>query len=157
MLRQSEDAVSPVIGVILMVVIGVILATVVAVFAFQYGGTETKGPTASIQILNVPETTNIIDMKIVHKGGDSLKAGDWKLSIVKTGDPPVYITASSDFRTGDQIITTNLTSSGTITVTNRSVTVSGTAATLDPDTKYDVKIIVFPYRTITVDAVVSLR
>ncbi len=155
---EDETAVSPVIGVILMVAITVILAAVVAAFGFSFGSTETKGPVSSIQVGNVPETTGIIDMKIVHKAGDRLKAGDWRLSIVRSGEAPAYVTGTTDFSAGDAIITTNVTNSGVVNVTNRAVTiVSGTPDPLLPDTKYDVKIIVYPYKTMVVDAVVMLR
>lgn len=155
---KDETAVSPVIGTILMVAITVILAAVIAVFGFGFGAPDQKGPVASIQVTNVPETTGIIDMKIVHRAGDSFKAGDWKISIVEVGSPPVYITASSDFSVGDQIITTNLTDSlGTVNVTNKDITVIGTQTQLKADTKYDVKIIVFPYQTMTTDAIVMVR
>ncbi len=158
MFKNIDDhAVSPTIGVILMVTIAVILAAVIAAFAFGFGDMDAKGPVSSIQILNVPETTEIVDMKIVHKAGDSFKAGDWKISIVEAGDPPVFITAGSDFKVGDQIITTNLTNSGTVNVTNTDITVVGTAAHFRPDVKYDVKIIVYPYKTQMVDAIVMVR
>jgi flagellin-like protein len=155
---NNEQAVSPVIGVILMVSITVILAAVIAAFAFGFGAPDQKGPVASIQVLNVPETTGIFDMKIVHKAGESFKAGDWRISIVQAGSPPAFITGSTGFSVGDQIITTNLTDSpGTVNVTNNAITVIGTATHLKPDTQYDVKIIVFPYKQMTVDAIVVLR
>jgi len=51
-LRENEEAVSPVIGVILMVAITVILAAVIAAFVFGMGSdvqtTKTVGVTASI-------------------------------------------------------------------------------------------------------------
>ncbi len=97
-------------------------------------------------------------MKIVHKAGESFKAGDWRISIVEVGSPPKFITASTGFSVGDQIITTNLTNSaGTVTVTNSNITVAGTPTHLKADTKYDVKIIVFPYKTMTTDAIVIVR
>ena len=156
--KNDEQAVSPVIGVILMVAITVILAAVVAVFGFGFGDSDAKGPVANIQAMSVPETPGIIDMKIVHKAGESFKAGDWRISIVEVGEPPRFITASTGFSVGEQIITTNLTNSaGTVTVTNNNITVDGTATQLKPETKYDVKIIVFPYKTLTTDAIVTVR
>jgi flagellin-like protein len=153
---KNEDAVSPVIGVILMVAITVILAAVVAVFGFGFGAMDAKGPTASIMVSSIPDTAGI-DMKIVHRAGDTLKAGDWKLSITGVDGPPVFITATTDFQAGDTIITTNLTNSGTVSVTNSAVTVVGIPANFVPDTKYNVKIIVYPYKTQLVDAVVLIR
>jgi len=156
--KNDENAVSPVIGVILMVAITVILAAVVAAFGFGFGGPDQKGPVASIQVINVPETTGIVDMKIVHRAGESFKAGDWRISIVEVGSPPAFITASTGFGVGDQIITTNLTdSAGTVTVTNNNITVIGANTQLKPDRKYDVKIIVFPYKQMTTDAIVMVR
>jgi len=155
---KDETAVSPVIGVILMVAITVILAAVIAVFGFGFGSSmNQKGPTASIVLGNLPDTTGIVDMKIVHKAGDVLRSGDWKISIVPAGESPVYQTSSTDFSPGDQIITTNLTTgTGTYTVTNSTVYTTGNATKLLPG-KYEVKIVVFPYGTLVVDAVVSVR
>lgn len=161
-LFKRNDAVSPIIGVILMVAITVIVAAVVAVFGFGYagdfGGANPKPPTAAIKVANVPETIGIIDMKITHKNGDTLKAGDWKLSIVPAGQSPVYQTSSTDFKVGDMIITTNLTNgTGSYTVTNSTVYTSGTAGTLTAGSKYDVKMIVYPFKSMALDTVVEVR
>ncbi len=139
-----------------MVGITVILAAVISVFAFNFGGMTAKGPTASIQVANNADTGTVYDMKIVHRGGERLVAGQWKISIVRLTDPPVFVTARTDLQVGDEIITTNLTDSGTVTVTNRSIT-SDVPASFVADSKYDVKIIVFPYKTMSVDAVVYIR
>jgi FlaG/FlaF family flagellin (archaellin) len=157
--KNDELAVSPVIGVILMVAITVIIASVVAAFGFSFGAPDKKGPVASIHVTNFPETMGIFDMKIVHKNGESFKPGDWRISIVEVGSPPAFITASTGFSVGDQIITTNLTdSAGTVNVTNSDITVTGAPpTTIKADTKYDVKIIVYPYKQMTVDTVVSIR
>ncbi|VVB87868.1 Uncharacterised protein [uncultured archaeon] len=158
---KNETAVSPVIGTILMVAITVILAAVIAVFGFSFGISDQKGPTASIILGNVPETIGIIDMKITHNGGDRLKAGDWKISIVPAGEVPVYRTSSTDFQAGDMIITTNLTNDNTgldYVVTNKAVyTTSGDPPHLIADQKYEVKIIVYPYKTLVTDGIVSVR
>jgi len=156
---KDEKAVSPVIGVILMVAITVILASVIAVFGFGFGSNmNQKGPTAVITLSNVPDTINIYDLKIVHKAGDMLRSGEWKISIVPAGDSPVYQMSSTDFQVGDQITTTNLTNgNGTYNVTNRYVSTTGTPDTILPNTKYNVKIIVLPSQVLLVDAVVSVR
>src|SRR5574341_1826962 len=97
MFRRDEEAVSPVIGVILMVAITVILAAVIAAFVFGLGGSTEKAPTASVVVANNPDTTGY-DLKINHKGGDTLKGGDWKLSVVNasgTGTSPIFVTSAS--------------------------------------------------------------
>jgi len=158
---NDETAVSPVIGVILMVAITVILAAVIAAFGFGFGSNlNQKGPTASIALGNIPDTVGIIDLKITHKAGDMLKATDWKISVVPAGQSPVYQASSTDFKAGDMMIVKNLTTGdpGNYTVTNSSVTYNGsTSVPLLANSKYEVKIVVFPYQTMVVDAVVSVR
>jgi len=158
---KDETAVSPVIGVILMVAITVILAAVIAAFGFGFGSNmNQKGPTAVITLGNVPETVNIYDLKIVHKAGEPLRSGSWKISIVQAGESPVYQISSSDFQVGDQIITTYLTNgTNPYTVNNTFIgyTDGTPAPKLSPNSKYDVKIVVMPFGTLVVDAVVSVR
>ncbi len=158
MLYKNNEAVSPVIGTILMVAITVILAAVIAAFGFGFGASSQKGPTTSITLSSVPETPQSIDMKIMHKGGDTLKAGDWRISIVKAGDPPAFKISSTDFRVGEQIVTYNLTNgAGAYTVTNSTIYSIPDAPTIAVETKYDVKIIVYPFETLVVDGIVSVR
>ncbi len=158
---KDETAVSPVIGVILMVAITVILAAVIAAFGFGFGSSmNQKGPTAVITLGNVPDTVNIYDLKIVHKSGDTLRSGSWKISIVPAGESPVYQMSESDFQVGDQIITTNLTNGNkAYNVTNKFIGYAdGTPGpTLLANNKYEVKIVVMPFGTLVVDAVVAVR
>jgi flagellin-like protein len=156
---KDETAVSPVIGVILMVAITVILAAVIAVFGFGFGSNmNQKGPTAVISLSNVPDTIDIYDLKIVHKSGDPLRSGAWKISIVPAGELPVYQIANTDFRVGDQIITTNLTNSGGVyNVTNSYIYTTIDPNSILPNTKYEVKIVVLPFGSMVVDAVVVVR
>jgi len=66
-LIQDDDAVSPVIGVILMVAITVILAAVIATFVLGLGDSlSNQAPQASFTC----DGTN----KLVHDGGDELIA-----------------------------------------------------------------------------------
>lgn len=65
---DTEDAVSPVIGVILMVAITVILAAVIAAFVFGMGPPE-QAPQASMRAsAEGNSTTNWV--KLEHQGGD---------------------------------------------------------------------------------------
>jgi len=162
MSRRNEDAVSPVIGVILMVAITVILAAVIAAFAFGLGSSDPKGPTAAITAENYPETIGTADLKIQHKGGDTLQSGDWKISIVPVGNHPVYRVSSADFNVGDQIITMNVTDypGANYNVTNSAIEINpdpGSAARLVSGQKYEVKIIVYPFKSVTLDTVVEVR
>jgi flagellin-like protein len=162
--RRNEEAVSPVIGVILMVAITVILAAVIAAFVFGLGGSQQAAPTASIVAANNPDTT-AIDLKIQHKGGDMLKAGDYKLSIVPTGSAPIYVTSSTaysgDFAVGSQIITTNRTDTTAavynLTSSTLNTTTSDLADQLVSTTKYDIKLVHIPSNAMLLDQVVEVR
>jgi FlaG/FlaF family flagellin (archaellin) len=80
---KNEDAVSPVIGVILMVVITVIIAAVMAIFAF---GVEepAKTPVAKLEFRANNDMTNT-GLCISNKGGDSLVLSELVLSVNKAG------------------------------------------------------------------------
>lgn len=83
-LRENEEAVSPVIGVILMVAITVILAAVIAAFVFGMGSdvqtTKTVGVTASINSSQYLIAT-------VQGGGDVAALKSLNMSI--DGEPDV--------------------------------------------------------------------
>jgi hypothetical protein len=146
---------------------------------FGLGGQQAAAPTASVVAANNPDTTTI-DMKIQHKGGDMLKGGDWKLSIVPVGEAPVYVTslAGSDLSVGSQVITANVTTAGNwsdtrvggdgsgVNVTNTLVFYpglssppvgDGTGPVLASGTKYDVKLVHVPSNAMLLDTVVEVR
>lgn len=67
---KEEDAVSPVIGVILMVAITVILAAVIAAFVFGMGPPE-QAPQAAVR--GSAATQNSVNaVKLEHQGGDAV-------------------------------------------------------------------------------------
>jgi hypothetical protein len=104
-----------------------------------------------------PET-GIVDFKIQHTNGDKLFSGQWKLSIVPVGNPPVLRDSSTDFAVGDQIITYNLTNgNGTYTVTNSAVYTDGTTGKLIYGEKYEVMIIVYPFKALVLDTIILAR
>ena len=76
--RKNDEAVSPVIGVILMVAITVILAAVIAAFVFGMG-TPTKAPQVQLKLTATSGTGGYL--KISHDGGDSLILKDEKITI----------------------------------------------------------------------------
>jgi flagellin-like protein len=95
-LIDDENAVSPVIGVILMVAITVILAAVIASFVLGLGGNTQATPTASFTFdytQNSDSTPGENYLQITHDGGDTIAANE------------LY------FR-GSNFVTTGLTASG---------------------------------------------
>jgi flagellin-like protein len=94
-LFTDESAVSPVIGVILMVAITVLLAATAASFFLGLTGQNVDAPTAAIQF-DYTKQTDSTDranhvLVIKHAGGDSLKAKnvDINLNGARTSDPDV--------------------------------------------------------------------
>jgi FlaG/FlaF family flagellin (archaellin) len=138
-----------------MVAITVILAAVIAAFVFGLGGQQQAAPTASIVAANYPDT-GTYDLKIQHKGGDTLKGGDWKLSIVPVGQSPKYNVSApgNDFSVGAQIISANTTLTSTL-VTNS--TVEGNPGFDIAPGKYDVKLVHVPTNSMLLDTVVDVH
>ena len=82
-LFTEERAVSPVIGVILMVAITVILAAVIGAFVLGIGGEQNATPSASISLDADVDDDDLSDstIEIVHNGGQTLELDDFQLSI----------------------------------------------------------------------------
>jgi len=73
-LLNEDDAVSPVIGVILMVAITVILAAVIASFVLGLGNTQSTTPTASFSFdYEQGNNGEVSNLTITHDGGDNVK------------------------------------------------------------------------------------
>lgn len=101
----SDRAVSPVIGVILMVAITVILAAVIGTFVLDLG--QSAGNRAPSASLAVDADAGSDHFNVSHKGGDSLNAQDTKVVIRnESGSGEVTYNATSGsatFGVGDQV------------------------------------------------------
>ena len=98
-LFTEERAVSPVIGVILMVAITVILAAVIGAFVLGIGGDQNVTPSASISLDATIDEDDLADssIEIVHNGGQTLELDDLQLSINGTIEvDPVSDVADAD-------------------------------------------------------------
>ncbi|WP_136717884.1 type IV pilin [Halorientalis salina] len=91
-LLNEEDAVSPVIGVILMVAITVILAAVIASFVLGLGGQTNQTPQASFSFdYNSHDDESFGNVTITHDGGATIKANELVLrgeGFADTGSAP---------------------------------------------------------------------
>lgn len=130
--RQNEEAVSPVIGVILMVAITVILAAVIAAFVFGMG-TPSKTPQANMQITKADVSDGYI--KIEHKGGEPLSLVDFKITLTyggstqKTWDPVSNTTLGKAMTVGDTLY---LNASDGLVLLNGVSASNTTGATVTP-------------------------
>ena len=91
---KEEDAVSPVIGVILMVAITVILAAVIAAFVFGMGPPETA-PQSSVRGSAIDVGTNN-SIKLEHQGGDGMTMTSTATKITVDGNSVTYDTTGYD-------------------------------------------------------------
>lgn len=93
---SNEEAVFPVIGVILMVAITVIMAAIVAGFVFGVISTPEATPTASITYDDHVLQKNAGDIHngsidLLHQSGDSLNIEDLRI-VVNNGTSEVTLT-----------------------------------------------------------------
>jgi FlaG/FlaF family flagellin (archaellin) len=155
-LIKKENAVSPVVGVLLLLGILLILSITVFTISLALASTDGRPPQSSISVQSYAETSSA-DIKIQHKGGDRLVAGDWWISIVPAGESPDYRRSSTDFTVGDQIITSTLTSGeGSYIITNSTISTDGSADTMKPE-RYDDFHIVYPFESTVLDMVIDVR
>lgn len=82
--KKSEDAVSPVIGIMLLVVVTVIIAAVITAFATGVVGSTEPAPVAAldVEILNSENTLSDLsgpELFITHRSGDAVDTKDIEL------------------------------------------------------------------------------
>lgn len=115
--QDSDRAVSPVIGVILMVAITVILAAVIGSFVLELGGSVNSVPQASFDF-DTEEADNgtIENITIVHNGGDTIEVDRLNVTgAVENSGSPIEFTNSDvgsfssgeSFSAGDEITITS--------------------------------------------------
>ena len=96
-----DRAVSPVIGVILMVAITVILAAVIGTFVLDLG--QSAGNSAPSASLTVETDTADDWVNVSHQGGDALNSGDTQVVISTDSYTATYDASGSDtFSVGDE-------------------------------------------------------
>jgi flagellin-like protein len=101
-LFADEDAVSPVIGVILMVAITVILAAVIGAFVLGIGGSQEQAPQASFQWDS--------SGNVVHAGGDALEHDNLAVSSGSLDG-----SSGTTYTAGDTVVSGSVGDSVTIT------------------------------------------
>ena len=128
---EEEDAVSPVIGVILMVAITVILAAVIAAFVFGMGPPE-QAPQASLRAsaATVNDGTNDFNgIKLEHQGGDQVVLEDASTKMIVDGTVVTYGDSLTDtaFDAGETvyIINTSTVDEFLVDATNTNATLTG--------------------------------
>lgn len=90
--ERKEDAASPVIGVMLMVVVTIVIAAVITVFATGLGGDSTSTtPMALLEADNQQMNGDRLhSFDIVHKGGDKISTENIQVVIEPSGTDSSY-------------------------------------------------------------------
>lgn len=106
-LFTDDDAVSPVIGVILMVAITVILAAVIGAFVLNIGGSQDTAPQATINFENRSD-----GIKMTMQSGGTLDGDNIEVQVAHVGTTKsVYLSDSSpdisEMVSGDTLWVTN--------------------------------------------------
>lgn len=85
--QKTDDAVSPVIGVMLMLVVTLVIAAVIAAFAGGFGGDmgAASNVVLSVDSIEIDDST-LTSMTFMHKGGDPLYMSDLTLVLSYDGD-----------------------------------------------------------------------
>ncbi len=99
----KDEAVSPVIGVMLMIVVTVIVAAVVSAFAGGYANDDKKAPTAVISCKALPDR-----LLFTVESGEYLELIDCNL-ILKNGEDTRRFTGATELRKVDPIVWPEIT------------------------------------------------
>lgn len=108
--QDSDRAVSPVIGVILMVAITVILAAVIGTFVLGLGDSLNSAPQATFDFDTEETNDGTIDnITITHNGGDSIDASRLQVTGGVNGDNPIEfgggnVSGDDSVSAGDQLV-----------------------------------------------------
>ena len=130
-LRNDKRAVSPVIGVILMIAITVVIAAVVASFAYGIIGGVAKAPNAALVFEDADSGKTTVTL--IHHGGDTItdafkdSCTNWSDIMVKhngadinwSGNVIPSDTSNNNFGSGEELkikVTPALVSGDTLTV-----------------------------------------
>ena len=98
--QDNERAVSPVIGVILMVAITVILAAVIGTFVLGLGDSiSDSAPQAQLNVESTDFDATTPEVTIAHNGGDTLQADELRVTV--NGTTEVSGAFSGQFAVGD--------------------------------------------------------
>ncbi|MFC6973974.1 type IV pilin N-terminal domain-containing protein [Halomicroarcula sp. GCM10025709] len=128
-LFNDDDAVSPVIGVILMVAITVILAAVIASFVLGLGDqTQSATPQASFSFDYDTGSPN--SLSVTHDGGDTIQASE------------LYVRGQVASGTNVDAAWSDLSSITEVSA-GQGITIDGTSGSVGsaPDGTYDIRIV----------------
>lgn len=109
-LLTDEDAVSPALGVALLIAITVILVAVVGAVVLGIGPNAGEAPNAQLEF----EQNSNDSVSAVHKGGDKLVAAEMDVKVDGSGSPAAI---ANDMTSGDStVVATGMATGDTVRV-----------------------------------------
>ena len=161
LLEGDERAVSPVIGVILMVAITVILAAVIGTFVLGLGQNTNSAPQASLTVQDsnaeYPGSGNTA-FDISHDSGDALKFNDLRIVVRNNDNNQIILTydaASFSAGSGSALLNGASAPNGDSDYTVGDV-LTFASGDLSDDTKYEISIIHKPSDATIASSTVTL-
>lgn len=112
---RTDRAVSPVIGVVLMVAVTIILAAVIGTFVMGLTPDTERTATATIDVVGDVGTNNVT---LAHNGGDKVELDDVTV-LVDGSETDGNATLSGTLAAGERQLVRDLQASGDTTVTLR--------------------------------------
>ena len=139
-LKKKEDAVSPVIGVMLMLVVTIVIAAVVAAFAGGLGGDTEMAPTvilsadvdksdAKVYLKSLSGDTlqtSKLSVKVLRADGTQIATGTFAEETPDTITPGTTVTVNLNNANGLEVgkyVTVNIISNGKHVILNKEVLV----------------------------------
>ncbi len=147
---KDPEAVSPVIGVILMVAITVILAAIIAAFVLGLGAGPGITPQARIRLTDATSAAICLEHQGGSQGGENLSLANVRLTVAGTVDSTpgwveadgagipnsgcASLTASGCFRTGEKIQASTVTVAASNAIVLSDTVTGGIIATVTAPT-----------------------
>ncbi len=117
MKRLDKRGVSPVVGTVLMIALTVVIATLVASYTIGLTG-RAAGPGAILEVKATKENDNLINLEVIHRGGDPLERNKLIVYAQNENDNIVSVTM-----TGETLIMPGMEFTGVYTYGNTNVNV----------------------------------
>jgi flagellin-like protein len=144
-LLDDDDAVSPVIGVILMVAITVILAAVIATFVLGLGGNQQVTPQASLTFDFTDNSTGSGEsyLQVTHDGGDTIKASEMYFRGSNIGDGDGNGVDTSGVSPGYKVNAGDSwpTSATSTSKGGESAVAAGDSVFIEADSDYEIRVV----------------
>lgn len=154
--RKDEKAISPVIGVLLMVVLTVMLAIIVLAMTNSFGSVNNKMPMSYLSVTQNYDTTTK-ELKLVFGNGGATPAGNWWISVVTSSKPASFVRSDVDLSGGTTInIVFDTEGTGTYSMKDGGLKTDGIANPLVTG-YYDVKIVDKVLNQVLYDKVVEIK